>query len=248
MRFNDHFSSHAAGYAKSRPTYPAALFAELAAMAPDRALAWDAGSGNGQAAVALADHFARVVASEPSAEQLAQQIIHPKVTYVQAAETLAALADGSVDLITVAQAVHWFDRPTFFAEVRRVARPNAVVAVWTYTLCHIAAEVDAVVSRFYEQTIGAYWPPETLHCINGYRDLDFPFDEMPFPKLAMELVWSLDEYVDYIATWSAVARYKHATGHDPMPPLRAELAGPWGEAATRRRILWPLPGRLGRVV
>jgi len=247
MTFQDHFSTQASGYAKARPTYPPGLFAELARLAPGRALAWDAGSGNGQAAVAVAEHFERVVATEPSAAQLAAAAPHPRVSYHQAAEKAAMLEDASVDLLTVAQAAHWFDRPAYYAEVCRVARPGAVVALWTYALCAITPEVDAAVHRFYADVVGPYWPPERIDVVTGYRDFDFPFAELPFPAVAMELEWDLDGFVDYIATWSAVMRYRKERGHDPLPELRAGLLPLWGEPALRRHVVWPLTGRIGRV-
>ena len=247
MSFKDHFSKQADGYAKARPTYPRALFVALARVAPGRVLAWDAGSGNGQAAVALAEHFAQVVATEPSAAQLAAAAPHPRVRYHQSAELAPMLADASVDLMTVAQAAHWFDRPTYYAEVRRVARPSAVVALWTYALCAITPEVDAAVYRFYDEVVGPYWPAERVHCMNGYSAFDFPFVELPFPSVTMELSWTLDELLDYLATWSAVVRYRDDKGEDPIPALRQELLASWGDPALRRHVVWPLAGRVGRV-
>ncbi len=247
MSFKDHFSTQASCYAKARPTYPPALFAELARLAPGRALAWDAGSGTGQAAVALGEHFERVVATEPSAAQLAEAVPHQRVHYHQAAEKAPMLADASVDLLTVAQAAHWFDRPAYYAEVRRVARPGAIVALWTYTHGAITPELDVAVYRFYDDVVGPYWPPEASHCINGYRDFDFPYAELPFPTVTMELEWDLDGLVDYLATWSAVVRYRKEKGCDPMPELRAGLLLLWGEPTLRRRVVWPLAGRIGRV-
>jgi SAM-dependent methyltransferase len=245
VSFKDHFSTQAATYARARPTYPATLFAELARLAPERSLAWDAGTGNGQAAVGLAAHFERVVATEPSAAQLAQAAPHPRVAYHQAAETTPLLADGSVDLVTVAQAAHWFDRPKFYAEVHRVLRPGGVVAVWTYELCAITPAIDAAVGRFYKGPIGPYWPPERLHCESGYRELDFPFAEQAFPSVAMELDWTLAEFAAYLRSWSAVARFISARGHDPVAVLEQELAPLWGGGS--RRVKWPLAGRLGRI-
>lgn len=247
MSFKDHFSTLASGYARARPTYPPALFTELARLAPGRALAWDAGSGNGQAAVALGELFDQVVATEPSAAQLAEAVPHPHVSYHVAAEQAAMLTDASVDLMTVAQAAHWFDRPAYFAEVRRVARPGAVVALWTYTFCAITPELDAAAYHFYDKVVGPYWPPERVHCINGYRDFEFPFVELPFPAVTMELDWDLDGFVDYLATWSSVARYRTELGRDPIPELRAGLLSLWGEPTLQRRVVWPMAGRLGRV-
>jgi SAM-dependent methyltransferase len=247
MSFKDHFSTQASGYAKARPTYPRELFSELSRLAPGRALAWDAGSGNGQAAVALGELFEHVVATEPSAAQLAEAIPHPRVSYHQAAEQAAMLADASVDLLTVAQAAHWFDRSAYYAEARRVARPGAVVALWTYALCAITAELDAAIYRFYADVVGPYWPPERIHCMNGYRDFDFPFAELPFPALNMELTWDLDGLMGYLATWSAVVRYQKEKGRDPLQELRAALLPLWGEPTLQRRVVWPLAGRLGRI-
>lgn len=247
MSFKDHFSTQATHYAKARPTYPAALFTELTRLAPGHALAWDAGSGNGQAALALADSFERVVATEPSAAQLAEATPHARVSYHQAAEQAPMLTDASVDLLTVAQAAHWFDRPAYYAEVRRVARPGALIALWTYALCAITPDLDAAVFHFYAHVVGPYWPPERVHCMNGYRDFDFPFSELPFPNANMELEWDLDAFIDYVATWSAVARYRKERARDPIPELRAGLWPLWGEATLRRRIVWPLAGRVGRV-
>lgn len=247
MSFKDHFSTQASGYAKARPTYPPALFAELSRLAPGHALAWDAGSGNGQAAVAIAEFFERVVATEPSAAQLAEATPHPRVSYHQAAEVAPILADASVDLLTVAQAAHWFNRPAYYAEALRVARPGAVIALWTYALCAITPEVDAAIYHFYDVVVGPYWPPERVHCMNGYRDFDFPFAELPFPAMTMELAWDLDDLIDYLATWSAVARYRKEKARDPIPELRAGILPLWGEPALRRQVVWPLAGRIGRL-
>lgn len=245
MSFQDHFSTQAKTYAAARPTYPPELFAALAKLSPGHALVWDAGAGNGQASVALAAHFTRVVATEPSAAQRAAAAAHPRVEYHEAAETATMLADGSVDLVTVAQAVHWFDRPKFYREVQRVLRPDGVVALWGYELSGITAEIDAAVLRFYRGPIGSYWPPERVHIENGYRSIEFPFAELSFPVATMELDWTLAQFAGYLRSWSAVVRYQKEKGIDPVTLLEAELAAWWGEGA--RRITWPLVGRVGRV-
>jgi SAM-dependent methyltransferase len=245
VSFQDHFSAQAAGYATSRPKYPPALFATLAGMAPGRGLAWDAGSGNGQAAVALAAQFERVVATEPSSAQLAQAEIHPRVQYHQSAELAPMLPDGSVDLVTVAQAVHWFDRPKFYAEVKRVLRPGGLLAIWAYKLCLVTPEIDQVLERFYRGPVWEYWPPERKHIEEGYREFEFPFEELAFPAAMMEYEWTMAELIGYLRTWSSVVRYIKANGTDPVPSLEAELAPIWGPG--KRLVTWPLPGRLGRV-
>lgn len=245
MKFQDHFSTQARTYAKARPHYPAALFAELAGLAPGRTLAWDAGAGNGQASVALAAHFEHVIATEPSEAQLAAAMAHPRVEYRRSAELLPGAEDGSVDLVTVAQAAHWFDRSAFFAEARRVLRPAGVIALWTYELCQISPEIDAAVFRFYKGPIGPYWPPERRHTETGYREFEFPFAEFPFPHYEMEHDWTLAGFAAYLRSWSAVNRFLKEHGRDPVVDLEAELAPLWGKDA--RRISWPLSGRIGRV-
>jgi SAM-dependent methyltransferase len=245
MSFKDHFSTQAAVYAKARPHYPPALFAELARLAPGHGLAWDCGTGNGQAAVALAAHFDRVVATEPSSAQLAQAVAHPRVSYHAFAESAPVLADQSVDLVTAAQAAHWFDLGIFYPEVRRVVRPGGLLAIWNYGLCTISPEIDRVVTHFYSETVGPYWPPERKHAETAYRLLDFPFPEMPLPALNLEVVWTAEEFATYLRTWSAVARFIKAQGHDPVTDLLSELVRAWGPAA--RPVIWPLGGRLGKV-
>lgn len=247
MSFQDHFSTQAADYARARPGYPAALFGRLAASAPARGLAWDAGTGNGQAAVGLAAYFDRVVATEPSEAQLRQAAAHSRVSYYQAAETAPMLASSSVDLACAAQAAHWFDLPAYYAEVRRVVRPGGALAIWTYELCRITPAVDAVIDHFYRNEIGPYWPPGRRHCETGYRDMPFPFAEEPFPRAEMMLEWNLAELLAYLGTWSAVVRCRQARGTDPLVPLRGGLAAAWGDPARRLRAVWPISGRLGRV-
>lgn len=244
MSFKDHFSAKAAGYAKARPTYPPELFQVLASLAPGRSLAWDAGTGNGQAAVALAAHFERVVATDPSAAQLAAAVAHPGVTYRQCAERALELADGSVDIATVAQAVHWFDLKEYYPEVRRVLRPGGLLAMWNYAVCHIDAEIDPLLGHFYTETVGPYWPPERKHAETSYRNFEFPFAELAFPKINLTVRWTAAEFAAYLRTWSSVTRYTAARGADPVTALEPGLSRRWGPG--RRTVVWPIGGRLGR--
>lgn len=241
--FKDHFSGHAREYARFRPHYPAGLFRVLAEAAPGRRLAWDAGTGNGQAAVGLAGWFERVVATDPSSRQLAHAEAHPRVSYRVARERDSGLEAGVVDLVTVAQALHWFDLTAFWDEVQRVLRPDGLVAVWCYSLPRIDAAVDAIVDHFYRDEVGPYWAPERAHIESGYRDLPFPFRDVELPAVAMESESGLEDFCAYVATWSAVRRYLRERGEDPVPALRAELRATWGPAP--RRIRWPLHVRAG---
>jgi SAM-dependent methyltransferase len=247
VNFKDHFSGHAGAYAKYRPEYPDELFAFLAALAPARELAWDAGTGSGQAAIGLAAHFARVHATDASAEQIARAEPHARVTYAAEPAERVSLEDGSVDLVAVAQALHWFDIDRFYAEVRRVLKPRGVLAAWCYGLCRLSPELDPVIETFYNGTVGPYWPPERCFIDERYATLPFPFEEQPAPAMAMTASWNLDEYLGYLATWSAVQRYRKACGDDPLPALHARLRPAWGDPGAQREISWPLYFRIGRV-
>lgn len=247
-QFSDHFAPVATNYASFRPTYPAALFAWLAEIAPGHELAWDCAAGSGQASLDLAAHFARVVATDASAAQIAAAVPHPQVEFRVAPAEASGLADASVDLITVAQALHWFDLERFHAEVRRVLKPGGVLAAWTYGILAVEGDaVDARVQAFYHDTVGPYWPPERRHVESGYRTLPFPFAEIPAPAFAMETLWTLPELLGYFRSWSATGRYIKANGADPVDGLAEELAPAWGTPLTRRRVTWPLSLRVGRV-
>lgn len=246
-KFKDLFSTGSAGYAAYRPTYPTRLVDALADISPGHQLALDCACGTGQLSVLLAGRFDQVIATDASAAQIQQAEPHERVTYRTALAEESGLPDGSVDLITVAQAAHWLDLPKFYDEVRRAARPNAVIALITYGLIHVEGEVDQIVQRFYTETIGPYWPPERRLVEEGYRSLPFPFRESSLPQLAMEASWNLESLIGYIGTWSGVRAATKALGFSPVPSLAEELSRQWGDPAICRRIIWPLSARVGHV-
>lgn len=246
MTFKDHFSGHAVAYASARPCYPAALYAWLAAQCVQRRLAWDAGCGNGQAALELAQHFERVVATDPSAPQIAQAAAHPRVAYrVEPAES-PTLDDASVDLVTVAQALHWFDIEDFNVSARRVLAPGGVIAVWSYGLSLVEPAVDAVFMRLYDGVLNEFWPPERRLVERGYAGVAFPFDPIPPPPFSMQCEWTLRQFLDYLRTWSATQRYMAEHGDDPVLTMAAEFASAWGDPVRARTVHWPLSLRVGR--
>ena len=246
--FPDHFSPVAERYATVRPTYPPELFAWLATLPARRERAWDVGTGSGQAAVALADCFAEVVATDAAEAQLASAAPHPRVRYRRAAAEASGLLGGSVDLVTVAQAVHWFDLDRFWAEVRRVAAPGGVVAVWTYHGVGLTPEVDRVVAHFYRDVVGPWWPPERAAVEDAYRSLPFPFTEITAPAFHIRQRWDLARFAGYLGTWSASRHWSDAhAGADPVAEIAADLAAAWGDPAAEREVVWPLGLRVGRV-
>jgi SAM-dependent methyltransferase len=242
--FKDHFSRQAAAYERFRPGYPPALFEWLAHAAPARGRALDVGTGNGQAALGLAAHFAEVIATEPSREQLAQARPHPRVSYrVERAEQMQ-LADASVDLVTAAQAAHWFDLARFAAELRRVLRPGGLVALWTYEKFRAGGAVDRLVDDFYRDVVGPYWPRERRHVEERYSTLALPFAEIAVPAFELALEWDAATALDYLGTWSAVQRYRRLRGGDPLALLEPRLRAAWG--AGLRPLRWPIHLRVGR--
>ena len=188
-----------------------------------------------------------MVATDASDAQIAQATPHPQVTYRVAPAEASGLGRRSVDLVTAAQAVHWFDRPRFWAEARRVLRPRGVIAVWTYGVFSIAPELDAIVQRFYKQTAGPFWPPERKLTEERYRTIDFPFAEFAVPEFTIEQRLTLEDVAGYIRTWSATRGFVQQHRRDPVDDLIVELTPVWGDPRTPRLARWPLAIRAGRI-
>ena len=242
----DHFSGHADRYEASRPTYPDTLFVYLSSLCASHELAWDCATGNGQAAAALSHHFGAIMATDASSNQIDHARPCGNVHYeVEPAERVS-LPESSVDLVTVAQALHWLDLPRFYSEVRRVLKPNGVIAVWCYQLHSITSEIDSIVHRYYADIVGADWPPERRLVEEGYKTLAFPFDEITTPSFKMVHRWRLDQVLGYLESWSATQRYQKRTGLNPLDLIRDELGTAWGDAAIGRDVTWPLHLRVGR--
>lgn len=245
--FHDHFSSVAERYADFRPHYPAALFDYLATLAPTDALVWDCACGNGQATLDMAECFERVLATDASKEQIASATPHPKIVYRVAPAEQSGLPDASAGLITVAQALHWFDLERFYAEARRALKPGGVLAVWAYGMNEVEGDrVNQLVQEFYASTVGPYWPPERKLVEEGYRTIPFPFAETTPPSIRMEARWTLEQLLGYFGTWSATNRFIKATGRNPLEPLSESLSRAWGDPHSARLVVWPLSLRVGR--
>jgi ubiquinone/menaquinone biosynthesis C-methylase UbiE len=247
MAFQDHFSTQAGQYTRFRPRYPRELFEYLASLPHGRSRAWDCGTGNGQAACDLARWFDEVVATDPSQNQISHAVAHPKVKYLVATAEHSPLADGSVDLVTAAQALHWFDLERFYAEVRRVGRPGSVLCAWSYGLARITPEVDAAVWTLYHDILGAYWPPERKIVEEGYSTVPFPFEQVSTPRFTMSARWSFADLVGYLGTWSSTQAYLKRHGSDPVELVRDELQAAWGAADRPNQVRWPLVLRAGWV-
>ncbi len=245
--FTDHFAPVAADYGRHRPGYPPALFAWLASLVPHQALAWDCATGTGQAARGLAEHFQRVLATDASNAQIRAAEAVPGVDYRVAPATECPADDGSVALVTVAQALHWFNGDPFHRELRRVLSPAGLLAAWSYGRLETGEPaLDALLRALHDETLGPWWPSERRHVLNGYRDLALPFEPLETPDFAMHCHWNLPQLLGYLSTWSAVARCRQATGQDPLADLAAALAARWGDPEQSRTVRWPLSLRVTR--
>ncbi|TFW15000.1 class I SAM-dependent methyltransferase [Massilia arenosa] len=241
------FDQGGSAYARFRPEYPPQLAAYLASVAPERRLAVDVGCGNGQLTQLLAPHFERVIGLDPSADQIANAIPGARIEYQCAPAEQLPLADGSASLVTAAQAAHWFDLPAFYGEVRRIARPGAVLALVSYGVLRLEPLLDARFQTFYWDEIGPYWPPERRLVDSGYATIDFPFSEFEYPALEIRVEWNLSEFLGYLTTWSAVRSAREVGREDLLLAFANDCAAAWGDPDRRRPVSWPINMRIGRV-
>ncbi|MBA3467997.1 MAG: class I SAM-dependent methyltransferase [Gemmatimonadaceae bacterium] len=246
LTFKDHFSSRAALYAVHRPDYPDSLFSYVVSLVRHRRAAWDCATGNGQAAVGLVEHFGRVIATDLSSEQLVHARRHPRIEYREASADASGLEDSSVDLVTVAQALHWFDIDQFYAEAQRVLVPGGVIAVWGYgdPLLDTPA-LQRTLHTFTRGKLESYWRAERQILLDRYQTIPFPFVEVTRPPFTFERRWTLAELIGYLRTWSATAEYVAAHGTDPVVEVEADLARDWGDGQNSRPVRWPLYLRAG---
>jgi ubiquinone/menaquinone biosynthesis C-methylase UbiE len=241
----DLFSTQSNEYAKFRPTYPPALLQELISLCPSLDLAWDAGTGNGQFANLLSPYFARVVATDISEKQLTNAVQKPNIQYALSDSTHVSIADHSADIVTVAQAVHWFNFEKFYAEVRRVLKNNGILALVSYGLIHSDPKVNEIIVDFYNNTLHGCWDPERRYVDEEYRTIPFPFEEIPLKKHGMSYTWNVDQLTGYFSTWSALQHYKKKNNdHDPLPELRQRFLN---TGLTEFNVEFPVFGRVARV-
>ena len=239
------FDQGGRNYALFRPEYPPELARSLAELTTQRR-AVDVGCGTGQLTTQLAAHFDDIIGVDPSAEQIANAKAHPRVRYLIAAAEQIPLEDSAVDLITAAQAAHWFDRPAFYAEARRLAAPNAVIALISYGIMQIDdGALNKRFASFYRDEIGPFWPRERKLVDSGYADIDFPFAEIPYPDLSIERNWRIQDFLGYLSTWSAVRRANEAGKSDKLDAFVADFSQMWGDDV--QRVSWPINMRLGRI-
>jgi len=241
------FSSVAGQYARSRPGYPPELFAWLASLAPSRRLAWDCATGNGQAATSLVEWFDRVIATDVSAEQLRLARQHPRIDYRRAPAEACGLASQSVELITVASAVHWFDRKPFFAEAERVCVDRGVIAAWTYHVCHVEAPLTDLFGRLYSDVLAPYFGEGARLVDDHYESLELPGDHVESRAFQATATMNLEQMATFVESWSGSHKYLQQHGHSPLELIRTELEAIWGDPQNTLAVRWPLYLRVSRL-
>jgi len=242
--FKDHFSDKSDDYSKFRPQYPIALFNYLSSVTAHHESAWDCATGSGQATLGLSHHFTNIIATDASESQIENVIKQSGIEYRVATAEKSRIKSNTVDLITVAQAFHWFNHGAFFKEVDRVLKPDGLLSIWTYNLLSIQDGIDKIINHLYESVLGDYWPKEREMVENGYQDIHVPMEEITTPKFQMSSEWNLDQLMGYLGTWSAVRKYQKITGVNPLEKTYEVLLTLWGDPENTKAVSWPLNVRL----
>jgi len=244
IEFKDYFSQSSDAYHSYRPGYPDDLFSYLSSITNSNELAWDCATGSGQSALALSNHFSEVIGTDASKNQIENAKSKDGVTYKVEAAEKTSLKNNSVDLITVAQALHWFDIDAFSAEVLRVLKSQGVLAVWTYGLLNINPQINNIINHLYGSMLDQYWPPERKIVEQGYKNIQFPLQKIEAPLFQMETNWDLSQLIGYLCTWSAVKKYEADKGVNPVEEKHEKIAGLWGDPQQKLLVQWPLTLKL----
>ena len=244
--FKDHFSIQSSDYQKFRPVYPDKLYHHLARISPGNDCAWDCATGNGQAAVGLSRYFKQVIATDASSNQLAHAMKAPNIHYQLAAAERVQITDKSIDLITVAQALHWFDIDAFYAVAKCALKNEGIIAIWSYNLLSVSSDIDQIINHLYADILGQYWPAERHLIESAYRDIPFPFQRINCPEFTMHTQWNLHHLTGYLQTWSAVQNYIAAHKMNPVHTILPGLISAWGNTDNLKIITWPLHLQIGQ--
>lgn len=247
MTNKDLFAEQASEYAQYRFGYPKTFIQSLAALPGQKELAWDAGCGSGQASVGLVNFFKRVLATDISAAQIEHAFQHPKIQYQVSAAEDSGLPDASVDLITAAQAVHWFNIEEFYREVKRVLKPGGAIAIWCYPLPASQPAIDEVIHSFYHHVLKGCWSPRVKLVEEGYRHLPFPFQEIPIAPFTVKTNWTYADILGHLSSWSAVKEYQRQNDRNPVAEVERDLLAAWGDVGKQVTFEWPLHIKAGRL-
>lgn len=232
MTAKDNFSQQSQLYAKYRPHYPDTLYEYLNTRVSGLDRAWDCATGNGQVAHKLAESFKEVIATDISQAQLDNAIRHSKIKYGIGSAEKTEIPDKSVDLTTVGQAIHWFDTKAFYQEVKRVSKPDAMLAYWSYGLLQVSPAINEAIHHFHYKTVGEYWDPERKIWGNEYRDIEFPLEDSERKDFDYFVNWDIHHLEGYLNSWSAVQHYIKQVGENPVPSFIASISNDWKKEMT----------------
>ena len=242
--FKDHFSHDSSSYSKHRPGYPDSLFSYLSLISRQHQKAWDCATGSGQSAMQLAKYFQTVIATDASESQIKKAYRQENIHYTVAAAESSAIKNSSLDLITVAQALHWFDIPAFTTEIERTLKPGGILAAWSYNLLKVNPDVDEYITYLYGKLLAQYWPAERKIVENAYKSINFPFEELAAPEFNMTIQWTFEQIIKYISTWSAVNAYIKTNDQNPVDVIYGDLLNAWGDIDQKKLVTWPLTVRV----
>lgn len=247
QKFKDNFSLQAGIYAKYRPQYPAVLYQFLASLTKDHHIAWDCGTGNGQAAIGLVDFYESVIATDPSENQIKNCFPHERIKYIVEKAEDFSYGQHTIDIVTIANALHWFEFDVFYNIVRNVVKQDGIIAAWSYGRPTISKEIDEIVAVFHDDIVGEYWVKENRFVEQEYKTIPFPFHEINCPSFVSQKEFNLKEFITYLNTWSATQKFIIKTGIDPTIDLQKQLLAIWGSADTKKIITWKLIMKAGRL-
>ena len=247
MEFKDYFSSQAAEYAKFRPRYPDELFSYLGSITNEHKKAWDCAAGNGQAALSLTDYFDEVIATDASEKQIENAVEHPKIKYMVVHAENSGIESHSVDLITVATAIHWFNLPKFYEEARRTLKPEGTLAIWNYARSNVSEAVDSITDHYIDNIVGSFAAPDFWRGVNSETEIDFPFDRIKTPEFKIRQNWSFRDYANYIMTWSPTQNYIKKNNSNPLELIFYDFKNAWGDENQKKEITWKLTLKAAKI-
>ena len=246
--FKDLFSQVSTDYAKYRPKYPEDLFKFLASLTHEHDLCWDCATGNGQAAVSIAKYYSKVIATDASKEQISNAARGENIEYIVANASERILEGKSVDIVTIATAIHWFNPlDEFYNEVRRVLKPGGIIACWSYYYWQITPKIDEIINPFGEDIVARFGAPELQLPKNDYKDLSFPFQEISAPEFYCEMDWNMEQWLGYMYSWSHIQTCIKQTGKDPIENILPKLTEAWGDKGDVKTIRSKLGMKVGMV-
>lgn len=246
--FKDHFSKQSDIYAKYRPQYPVDLYSFLSSLTKEHQLAWDCGTGNGQAAVGLAEFYNEVIATDPSEQQIKNAFPHHKVKYIIEKAENNSLETNTVDLLTIANALHWFNFDVFYKEANRVLKPGGIIAAWAVGIPFISADIDELLNHYHYKTLDNYWLPENRIVEKEYTTIPFPFQLIDAPEFFIEKKMNLDDVIGFLNTWSATQRFINGNKFNPTDKLRNDMLPFWKNIEEEKTIRWKIILKIGRVI